>query len=286
MNQVDVIVLLVILGTALSGARRGVIGAAGDLAAVVLGLGVSSFLYPVMATPLEWIGLPHPICDLFGFLATAVGIVFLVGWGAAVLSENWQVPPRTNRAGGAMLGGVMGVVLGSVLLLVSGVVTGTATPVKESRLGKRITRIVPGMHETMERAGMPLPKLIQLPTDYRDEMSGARQGLQFMRINSARLDGSTCIYCRTPVKFLGYQFSHGTLMSPKFLCPKCHRTSDGCQTFEGFHTIYGVCPVTLAEEGVQFDCGVWTNGWYVVPHGRCPVCNKEYRGPGVEREAQ
>ena len=282
MNQVDVLVLIIIGASAFSGARRGVIGAGGDVAAVLLGLTLSSFAYPVMAAPLEWMGLPHPFCDLFGFLALAICVVFLVGWAAALLSENWQLSARTNRIGGAALGGLMGMVLGSVLLLVSGVVTGTAKPVQESRLGGAITSIVPKLHETMERAGMPLPKLIQLPADYRDEMSGVRHGLQFMRINSARLDGATCLHCRTPVKFLGYKFSRGTLMSPKFQCPNCGRTSDGCQTFEGFHTIYGVCPVTLADQGVQFDCGVWTNGWFTVPHGKCPVCGKGYTGPGVE----
>ena len=281
MNQVDALVLLIVVASAISGARRGVVGAGGDVVAVVLGLGLSSFAYPVMAAPLEWIGFPHPICDLLGFLSLAIGVVFLVGWVAAVLSQNWPLPRRTDRAGGAALGGLMGLMLGSVLLLVSGVVTGTAKPVRESLLGASITMIVPKLHETMERAGLPLPKLVQLPLDYREEMSGARQGLQFMRINSARLDGSTCINCRAAVHFEGYQFSRGTLMSPRFKCPHCGRTSDGCQTFQGFHIIYGICPVTLANEGVQFDCGVWTNDWYTVPHGPCPTCGLEYTGPGV-----
>jgi hypothetical protein len=180
------------------------------------------------------------------------------------------------------VGGVAGVMLSAVLLLISGVITRTAQPIQQSLLGMRIVRLVPALHETMESIGLPLPKLVQLPTDYREEMSGARQGLQFLRLNAVRLDGAMCINCRTPVKFEGYQFSRGTLMSPRFRCPKCGRTSDGCQTFEGFHTIYGICPVTLADEGVQFDCGVWTNGWWTVPHGRCPVCGKEYRG----RDAQ
>lgn len=273
---------MIVVASAISGARRGAIGAAGDVLAVMLGLGLSALAYPVMAAPMEWIGFPHPLCDLLGFLALAIGVVFLVGWGAAMLSENWQLSARANRIGGGVLGGVMGIVLGSVLLLVSGVVTGTAKPVEQSLLGPRITSIVPRLHETMERAGLPLPKLVALPVDYRDEVSGVRQGLQFMRINSAQLDGATCLHCRTPVRFEGYQFSRGTLMSPRFKCPNCGRTSDGCQTFQGFHTIYGICPTELAKEGVQFDCGVWTNGWYTVPHGRCPVCGRAYTDPGPD----
>ena len=82
--------------------------------------------------------------------------------------------------------------------------------------------------------------------------------------------------CRAATRFEGYQFSRGTLMSPKFKCPQCDRTSDGCQTFEGFHAIYDACPAELAREGLQFDCGVWTNGWWTVPQGPCPVCGQEF----------
>jgi hypothetical protein len=130
----------------------------------------------------------------------------------------------------------------------------------------------------MESLGLPLPKLVNLPADYQEEAAGLRHGLQFMRLNFTRLDGATCLNCRGKVQFLGYRFSRGTLMSPEFRCPKCGRTSDGCQTFEGFHAIYGKCPVTLAEEGVQFDCGVWRNGSWTVPRGVCPVCGNEFRG--------
>jgi len=125
---------------------------------------------------------------------------------------------------------------------------------------------------------------VQLPTDYRDELQGMNQGRQFIRINFTRMDGAMCINCRSPVEFQGYQFSRGTLMSPKFRCPNCGRASDGCQTFEGFHEIYGTCPTTLAADGLQFDCGVWTNGWWTVPQGPCPVCGKQYRpGPRPDR---
>jgi hypothetical protein len=149
----------------------------------------------------------------------------------------------------------------------------------------RIIALVPEMHVGMESLGLPLPKLVQLPTDYRDELQGINQGLQFLRLNASSLDGAMCIHCRSRVEFEGYHFSRGTLMSPRYRCPQCGRTSDGCQTFEGFHTIYGGCPVPLAEEGLKFDCGVWTNGWWTVPHGPCPVCGKAYRSdPQVATE--
>ncbi len=203
-------------------------------------------------------------------------MVLLVAWIASVAAENWELTRRLDRAGGASLGAVMGIILASGFLVVSGAITGTAAPVRHSLLGSPIISLVPKLHETAERVGLPLPKLMMLPVDYREEVQGTRQGLQFLRLNATRLDGALCLHCRTPVKFMGYKFSRGTLISPLFRCPKCGRTSDGCQTFEGFHAIYGTCPVNLARQGVRFDCGVWTNGWLTYPHGRCPVCGKEY----------
>lgn len=276
MNQVDFFILLVVAACALSGARRGLISSAGDILTLVVGLGVGSLAYPIVDYPLRWFGLPPTVSGPIGFSAVAVAAVLLVGWGISALAARHELPKPTNRIGGAAFGVALGVILAAALVLFSSALPNAAEPVGRSTLGRRITVIVPRLHESMESIGLPLPKLVQLPTDYRDELSGMRQGLQFLRVNFTRLDGATCLHCRTGVDFLGYQFSRGTLMSPKFECPECGRTSDGCQTFEGFHVIYDACPVTFAQEGVRFDCGVWTNDWVTVPHGRCPVCGKEF----------
>ena len=276
MNQVDFFILVVVAACALSGARRGLISSAGDIVTLVVGLGVGSLAYPIVDFPLRWFGLPPTVSGPIGFSVVAVAAVVLVGWGISTLAARHELPKSTNRIGGAAFGVVLGVILAAVLVLFSSALPNAAEPIGRSALGRRITVIVPRLHENMESIGLPLPKLVQLPTDYRDELTGMRYGLQFLRVNFTRLDGATCLHCRSGVDFLGYRFSRGTLMSPKFECPECGRTSDGCQTFEGFHAIYGVCPVTLAEEGVRFDCGVWTNGWVTVPHGPCPVCGKEF----------
>jgi len=289
MNQVDLFILVVIAATAFEGARRGLINSAGDVIALVLGLAVGSLTYPLAAAPLKWVlGANSPVAGALGFILMAVATVWLLSWGFAHLAERFEPSAAVSRTGGAAFGAVLGVVLAAVLVLASGLLPGAADPVSKSALGPRITVFVPRLHENLESIGLPLPKLVQLPSDYREELSGMRKGLQFLRINFTRLDGAMCIHCRTPVRFLGYQFVRGTLMAPKFQCPNCGRTSDGCQTFEGFHTIYGQCPVDVAREGVEFDCGVWTNHWYTVPHGPCPVCGKEFRGvkatPGAATE--
>jgi uncharacterized membrane protein required for colicin V production len=279
MNQVDLFVFAVVAAFSLSGYRRGLISSAGDIIAIGLALAVGSVAYPPAATALgRLFGLPANVSGPLGYLAVAVAVALATSWGCSALAARFEPPRRVSRAGGAAFGAVLGMVLAGVLVMASGMVPSLAAPVERSALGRSLVQVVPRLHEGMESIGLPLPKLVQLPTDYREEVQGMRQGLQFMRINFTRLDGATCIHCRTPVVFEGYRFSRGTLMSPKFRCPKCGRTSDGCQTFEGFHAIYGKCPVELAEQGVEFDCGVWTNGWLTVPHGRCPVCGRELKG--------
>ena len=286
MNQVDFLILLVIAASAVGGARRGLINSAGDVIALVVGLAVGSLLYPVAAVPMGWfLGRGSPVAGVLGFIIVAVGTVWLLSWGFAHLAERFEPSPSMSRAGGAAFGGVLGVVLAAVVVLASGLLPGAAEPVRKSALGPRITVFVPRLHENLESIGLPLPKLVQLPRTYQEELSGMRQGLQFLRINFSRLDGAMCIHCRQPTRFLGYQFVRGTLMTPKYQCPECGRTSDGCQTFEGFHTIYNQCPVDVAREGVEFDCGVWTNGWYTVPHGPCPVCGKEFRRAKAREQA-
>jgi len=278
MNQVDFFIIVVVGLSALSGARRGLIAAAGDILSLLLGLIIGSLTYPLAAAPLRSIfGFGAAVAGALGFVFLAVLTVFLAGWGFSVLARRLPLSKPANRLGGACFGGFFGILLAAVLVLASGILPGAAKPVTASALGPPITALVPRLHENMDAIGVPLPKLVYLPADYRDEVLGVNRGLQFLQINFSRLDGATCIHCRSPVQFTGYHFSRGTLISPRFRCSQCGRTSDGCQIFEGFHAIYGACPVPLAQEGLRFDCGVWTNGWATFPHDRCPVCGKEYR---------
>ncbi|UCC69594.1 MAG: CvpA family protein [Armatimonadota bacterium] len=280
MNQVDFFIIVILLLSALSGARRGIVSSAGDIISLVLGLILGALAYPLAAAPVRWIfAPPDPIAGALGFLIVAILTVILAGWGFSFLARRFELSKLTNRLGGAVFGVLFGSLLAAVLVLASGILPGAAPPISKSTLGPRIIALVPHLHENMESLGVPLPKLVRLPDDYRDELRGMNRGLQFLRLNFLRLDGATCINCRSPVDFTGYHFSHGTIMSPQFVCPNCGRTSDGCQTFQGFHRIYGVCPVPLARQGILFDCGVWTNGWWTVPNGPCPVCGKEYRQP-------
>jgi len=281
MNQVDLFIFALVAACAFSGARRGMVSSAGDIVTVLLALGLGSVAYPLAAAPIRWIfNLPPNVSGPLGCLVVAAAVAAAASWGWSRLAERFEPPRRLSQAGGAAFGAVLGATLAGVLVMASGLLPTAAAPAEQSAFGRSIAQVVPRLHQGMESLALPVPKLIQLPVDYRDEAQGLRQGLQFMRLSFSRLAGATCIHCGGKVQFLGYRFSQGTLMSPEFRCPRCGRRSDGCQTFEGFHAIYGKCAVTVAEEGVQFDCGVWTNGWWTLPHGLCPVCGKEYkRGP-------
>ena len=284
MNQVDLFILLVVTGSAVSGARRGLVPAGGDILSLFLGLALGSIAYPAGSAVMRlFLGRPSALADALGFVAIAALVVTAASWGLTHAARRVRLPGPADRVGGAASGAAFGLLLAAVLVLASGLLPGAAEPVERSFLGGRTVKLVPRLHETMERVGFPLPKLIQLPADYRDEVEGRRGEFRFARLNFTDLGGAMCLHCRKPVSFEGYHFSRGTLLSPKFACPGCGRTSDGCQTFEGFHIIYRGCPVTPAEEGLQFDCGVWTNGWRTVPHGPCPVCGRELRRPAAEQ---
>jgi len=277
MNQVDLLIVAVVVACALSGARRGLISSAGDILSLLLGFALASVAYPIAAAPVRWVtGASEAIAGAVGFVIVSLAVVMAAGWGFSLLSSRYDVGKRVSRLGGAGFGAAFGTFFAAVLVLGSGLLPGSHQAVGASRLSSAITFLVPRLHESMESVGIPLPKLVQLPTDYRDELSGLNQGRQFLRVNFTRLDGAMCIHCRAAARFEGYQFSRGVLMSPRFRCSNCQRTSDGCQTFQGFHATYGACPAELAREGVQFDCGVWTNGWWTVPRGPCPVCGKQF----------
>lgn len=80
-------------------------------------------------------------------------------------------------------------------------------------------------------------------------------------------DGWTCVCCGGPVEFLG--FGHQPQpRRPLFACRQCGRRSDGCQTFEGHHLLYGVCAL---EDGNTSRCGYWQGEW-ARARGVCPVC--------------
>jgi len=284
-NQVDVVIVLVLGVNVYYGALRGVVRGLGDLAALFLALGVGSLIYPAPAAVLgALLGLPPVARDLLGFIISAIAIAVGVGYLFAHIAKRRKLSPIVDHIGGGAAGTVIGAILVGLLLMISGTVTGTTRPIDRSALAPPFLEVVPAMHLAMDRVGLPIPKLVLLPPRYEEELSGMRYGPQFMRLNFAHIENATCIKCRGPLEFLGYKRVRGSRLAPKFMCRRCGRTSDGCQSFQGMHRIYNECPVLVARRGFKLNCGVWTNPDFVYPLGACPVDGNVFKGVTNPRE--
>ena len=79
--------------------------------------------------------------------------------------------------------------------------------------------------------------------------------------------GWTCTACGGPVTFMGLGH-HPQPRRPLFVCGGCERRSEGCQTFEGHHLLYGGCAL---DNAAPMRCGYWRGAW-AAPRGECPIC--------------
>ncbi len=233
---------------------------------------LSAFFALVLST---FIFTLHPL-SIVGYILLFLLLAFLISEFPYHLAKSFF------RKGEGVAGKILGGLLGSLLFfLLAGAISLLIPPGENAPLARLAERAMPRFLILSEKLHIDPPKLVYHPSTFEGEWS--REGLwegkiehRFERLAFSQLDGATCIACGGKVKFLGYLRKDKNPLVPKFQCTKCGRTSDGCQTFEGFHRIYGMCPVDEAKKGIQLDCGTWTNGTWVVPKGKCPVCGKEY----------
>jgi hypothetical protein len=144
--------------------------------------------------------------------------------------------------------------------------------VPRSYLAQPFLDAAPALYYVADALNLDFAEFDSRAVSFEAEGRGGKGALA-ERVNFTRLTGATCVACGSRVRFDGY-FRVGTSVAPRFTCPKCGRTSDGCQTFEGFHRMYRRCPAVIAESLGPIDCGVWTNGRAVYPRGVCPVCGR------------
>lgn len=283
--MVDLFIIVILGLNIYYGATRGLLRGIGDLGGLFAALGIGSLVYPLPAAVLGAVlALPPVVRDLTAYVISAVAIAVGVGYLFVRIAERHPFRPIVDHVGGGAVGAIVGAILLSLLLMISGAITGTTRPIDRSALAPAFLQVVPTVHLGMDRIGLPIPKLVMLPPKYEQELGGMRYGPQFMRLNFARLEGSTCIKCRGPMQFLGYKIVRGSRIAPKFKCRRCGRTTDGCQSFEGMHAIYNECPVLIARRGYKLNCGVWPNPDSVYPKGRCPVDGNVFTG--VTRQAE
>ncbi len=213
------------------------------------------------------IHLSTPLANMIGFILIVVGISGTV----AYIGKYWHEMHKNEPV--ALIDGALGAVLGAfkaavILIMILLMIIALPwnffrAPLETSTFAGDLLRLAPYFYLLQDRS-LPadIPRLVVSP-----------EGLQLRAMREQKLEGATCLACGGKVRYLGF-VKAGLSYYPQTYCPKCHRTSDGCLTFEGYHAIYGVCPYErLGTMGV-IACKVWPNLKPTSVHGKCPVCGR------------
>jgi len=272
---IDVIVSIIFLSMLLLGLIRGFVGSIVDLTGIIGGITLASIVYKAPVHLLSKFNINGNAAELTCFLATVfffvMGIIFLL----EILRKRIYIKHIVDRLSGILPGILEGFILAGLLFVTMSVSFKAAMEIRDSRLPRYVIKYLPAVYEKTDRMGINIPKMIYLPKHYPDELKSDNTEIRFCRINFAGFEGFTCMECGGEVKFDGYFLRIGATMVPRFTCEKCNRVSCGCQTYEGFHKIYGSCPIDLAKEKFRFDCGRWPNYKLITPRGTCPVDKKK-----------
>lgn len=273
---IDFIIVLLGISGILLGVVRGFVGSIIDLTGITAGLILASIVYEAPVHLFKRFNITGNAVELVCFLLSSVVLVFTIILLLDLLRKRVDIKHFLDRFFGLLPGIIEGFIFAGGILVVMSVSFNSATEIQGSKTAKYVIRFIPKVYEKIERKGVTLPKMIFLPKNYGDEFNPLNKTIQFIRTNFVELEGATCLKCDGKVKFAGYFPKLGVAVIPEFVCTKCGRTSDGCQTYEGFHLLYRVCPVKLAKQKQRFDCGNWPNREIIIPEGPCPVCGTEF----------
>jgi uncharacterized membrane protein required for colicin V production len=278
----DVIIALILVIFLLQGMKSGFIRSIFNVTGVIVGLLVAIRYYAFASGMLmAFMNMPQLIADTLCFITlfslSSIAIQ-LVGSLFSMITRL-KLIKVVDKAGGSLTGLLIGLALiGFVLIMLTAfpVYSGFQEQINQSTLA---LPIVEAVHYTYgELTGMlpfELPHIAFHPEDLSILYNNISNYSDHSGVNFRNLDGATCFVCGGAVEFLGFQHNDKNSVSPKFICSDCGRTSDGCQTYEGYHEMYGKCPVLLGKQGYRLDCGIWTNYSYHRPGGPCPVCGEE-----------
>jgi uncharacterized membrane protein required for colicin V production len=279
LNWLDPAIVFFAFLSCCAGIRAGLIRSGFNVAGVISGLIVAARYYSHGGNLLtSHSGMPPGWADLISLILIFLIVSFIIT-SLGILAANltrFRPVKVADRIGGAAAGIGIGVMIIGALLIVLTTFPlygGIHEHLESSLLAPQLIETSSALYEKIEaRLPFQIPKLAFHP----EELAGFNQlnapPADFKLIDFSALDGATCFVCGEEVSFLGYQRNRYGTISPKFICTGCGRTSDGCQTYEGHHLLYDRCPVDLGRQGYRFDCGIWSNGNYHRPTGRCPVC--------------
>ena len=278
-NWLDIVIAVLLILSLVQGIRAGFIRSVFNVAGVVAGLilAVNFYLYGSVLL-LEHVNLPQFLASVVSFITifSLVSFVFFLAGSSFRIVTRLSIFKFADRVGGSIAGLMIGlIIVGAVLLLlaVSPVYAMLQNYYEDSYLAPPIIDKTHDLYDQLTVIlPLNLPPIIPYPerfTVYYDSEIGSSA---HSRVDFKELDGVTCFACGEPVELIGFFNNNRASVSPKFVCTGCGRTSDGCQTYEGYHAMYEKCPVILGSRGHRFDCGVWTNYRYVQPAGVCTVC--------------
>ena len=279
LNWLDILLLLLLFVFLMRGISIGLIGSVFEVLSILAGMLVASRYYSLAGNYfMERFQISNSLVDTISFAVIFIIVSALITVVGSLVSLVTRLPfiRKLDRVGGSFTGAVVGMVaVGMILVLLTTfpLIEDFNSRVKESQLASSMLNLMEGLYEkSTDILPVDFPRLAFYP-EYLTDFS--RQGPAFKAINFKDLEGAICINCGGKVEFEGYLSTNENSISPKFICPDCSRSSDGCQTFEGYHIMYEGCPIVLGRQGYRFDCGVWTNGNFVRPTGECPVCGEK-----------
>ncbi|HOK80662.1 MAG TPA: CvpA family protein [bacterium] len=269
----DLIVIMFFLGGILGGAGRGFLGTLIDICGIAFGIFVGSFVYPAPVKLFAKFGITGTPVDLIFFVLSSIVFALTFILLLEAMRKKVEIKPAIDRIFGGLFGSINGFVAAASILVIMSSSVHMGQEIDQTKFAPRVRDGLLKFYEQIERHNFTLPKMIILPVAYKDEFGNNVRAAKFVKMNFTKFEGYTCISCGGKVKFAGYFTKYGAGIVPKLVCEKCGRTSDGCQTYEGYHNLYHACPVELARQGAKFDCGTWPNHTWVTPTGPCPVDN-------------
>ncbi len=284
-NWLDAMIAFCLVVSLLQGIRAGLIRSVFKIIGIAAGLTAAIRFYAQgSALILEHVALPNIFADVISFILL-FSIVLVIVYFVCFLFESItriKLFRTADKIGGSVAGLLIGAaIMGVILIFLTAfpLFAGFQDHVEESHLAPPVIEVTESMYDALS-AFLPvdLPHLAVYPEELGDYFSNAvslEQYVDHSDVDFEALDESTCFVCEAPVEFQGFKNNEKGSRSPKFICTECNRTSDGCQTYEGYHQMYEQCPVELGNRGYRFDCGIWTNHSYHRPTGPCPECGAE-----------
>lgn len=280
-NILDVLILIILISFSFWGYQRGIFKSLSGFLSFFIASFIAFLTYSFLAKFLNRIFQislnSAEILSVFLLFFISVTILFFIFNFLAnrIFSRKIEIIVKILGIPCGLLEGFIFISIILILLSVLPFQWPVGNYLKNSQISSFIKpRAINFYNRSQKEINSRLPSIIIYPEYSFNHREAYLQGIS--EKEWAELDGATCFACGGQVEFKGFKkhiVNGQEVYSPYFVCPVCGRHSDGCQTYEGYHKLYGECPERLGELGYRFDCGMWPNGNFVKPYGHCPVCH-------------